>query len=102
MGRPNTLTQFQTDDKDFQLMQNQWSAVLSPLLKNPLVAGNLLTGIALINGTLVINHKLGRTPQGWLIVDIDAAATVYRNAAFNDLTLSLRSNAAANAAIYVF
>lgn len=102
MGRPSALTQFQTDDKDFQLMQNQWSAVLNPVLKNPLVNGIVVSGIALINGDTVVNHKLGRTPQGWFLIDLTASATVYRNAAFNDLTLTLNSSAVATAAIYVF
>lgn len=41
----------------------------------------------------VVNHKLGRMPQAWQIIDINAAATVFRNAAFDPLTLTLRASA---------
>lgn len=97
-----SLPQFQSDDKDFQLMQNAWSAVLSPLLKNPSLDNVLLKNISLSVGANVINHKLGRTPQGWRIVDIDGAAQVYRSASFNNLTLTLTSNAAVTVSLEVF
>jgi hypothetical protein len=84
------------------LMQTQWASQLDPVLGNPLVQGNLLTGIALINGVTVINHKLSRQMQGWIIVDQNAAATVYRSAALNSSTLSLTSNAAVTVALWVF
>jgi hypothetical protein len=96
------LPQFQSEDKDFQLMQNSWGAVLNVLLKNPSLDNVLLKGISLSNGATVINHKLGRTPQGWRIVDIDGAATVYRSQPFNNLTLTLTSNAAVTVSLEVF
>jgi hypothetical protein len=97
-----TLPQFQSEDKDFQLMQNSWGAVLNVLLKNPSLDNVLLKGISLANGVTVINHRLGRTPQGWRIVDIDGAATVYRSQPFNNLTLTLTSNAAVTVSLEVF
>lgn len=100
--RVSALPQFQTDDRDFQMMQNAWAGILNPMLRNPSLQANLLTGIDLSNGATVINHKLGRMPQGWRIVDIDGAATIYRSAALNDLTLTLTSDAAVTVSIEVF
>lgn len=88
-----------------QQTQNTWATAIDPVLSNLLVQGQILTGISLINGTTVVNHKLGRKLVGWFIVGINAAATIYDNQATNQtpqLTLSLTSNAAATANIWVF
>lgn len=93
---------WQSDDKDFQLMQNKWASILNPVLSKPLTAANVLKGVQLVNGTTVVNHLLGRTMQGWIISDIDAGSTIYRSAPLNDLTLSLTSNAACKVNLVVF
>lgn len=56
----------------------------------------------MINGVTTINHKLGQVQQGWFIIDINGAATVYRSQPFNDKTLVLTSNAAVTVNIGVF
>jgi hypothetical protein len=84
------------------LLQTKWSSILNPLLSNPLVSGILLKNISLITGSNVVNHKLGRNPQGWILIDIDASASIYRSGAFNDLTLTLVSDADCQVSLYVF
>ncbi len=93
-GLPQGLTLDQT--------QNQWASIINPVLSNPQNNAALLTGVVLKNGVTVINHKLGRKPQGWFIADQTAAAQIYRSAAFNDLTLTLTSNAAVTVSLGVF
>ena len=86
-------------------MQQQWASQLNPLLSNQLTQGLLLHNVALINGTTVVNHKLGRPLVGWLIVGINAAATIYDSQATNptpQLTLILNSNAKATVNLWVF
>lgn len=86
------------------LMQTKWAAVLDPVVSNPLMQGQLLTGIKLINGVNVINHGLGRELQGWIICGINAPATIYDTQASNPrpgLTLQLTSNTAATVSLYV-
>lgn len=101
MGKVSTLPQFQSGDQNLQLMQNSWAAVLNPVLRNAFING-IVVDAALIIGDNVINHRLGRQPQGWTLVDIDASSSVYRSAPFNASTLTLNSSAIANASIYVF
>lgn len=96
------LPTWQSDDKDFQLMQSKWASILNPLLSKPLSSSNILKDVQLINGTTVVNHLLGRNMQGFIVSDIDAAATIYRSAPFNSLTLSLTSNAACTVNLVVF
>lgn len=97
-----SLPYFQTDSKDFSLMQTNWAALINPVLANPLSKGLLLFNLSLLNGTTTINHMLGRLMQGWIISDIQGVASIYRSQPFNDKTLTLTSNAAVKVNLYVF
>jgi len=85
-------------------MQTKWASILNPILANLLIQGQLLTNQSLINGTTVLNHGLGRQPQGWFLVAPQAAATVFQaaNQPNSTLTLTLTSNAAVVCSIWVF
>ena len=87
---------------DWEQANTLWAGVINPFLLNPLNSVQILTNIALINGATTFNHKLGRTPQGWFITDIQGAATIYRSQPFNQNTLTLTSNAAVTVSIGVF
>lgn len=81
---------------------NRWAAQLNPLLDNALNNASLLTGVDLVIGSNTINHKLGRVMQGFFITDIDGAAVIYRSQPFNDLTLTLVSDAVVTINLGVF
>lgn len=97
-----TLTIFKDDNRVFQMMQSAWAAILNPYIRTPILNGVTVEDVALINGVTVVNHRLGRKPQGWVLTDVDSVATVYRSAPFNELTLTLTSNAVATAQLWVF
>ena len=82
--------------------QPKWASQLNPIISNPLNNMSILTNVSLAIGTNVINHLLGKIQQGWVITDIQGASTIYRNAPFNNLTLSLSSSAAVTVSIGVF
>lgn len=87
---------------DWNDAQNKWSAVLNPIIANPMTNPRILTQISLINGSTTINHGLQRQLQGWIILDQNASAVIYRSQPFNDNTLTLTSNAAVVVTIGVF
>lgn len=87
---------------DLGKLSTRWKSLLDPVLANILLNGRAIEGVALINGNTVINHKLSRVQQGWLVTDIDAVASIYRSATFNDKTLTLHSSAACNVNLWVF
>lgn len=95
------VTQLSTMLPQDQLMP-RWASQLNPFLQNPMNSVNILSNIVLINGVTVINHKLQRQMQGWFFVDIQGPATIYRSQPFNNLTLTLTSNAAVTVNIGVF
>lgn len=84
------------------LLQTNWAAIINPLIKNPISKGIFLPGVALVSGTNVINHLLGRKQQGWIVSDIDAVASIYRSEPLNNLTLTLNSSANCTVTLYVF
>lgn len=86
-------------------MQTSWSSEINPLLKNPVLSGNFLQNISITTGANAINHKLGKTLQGWFVVGIDAPATIYDTQKSNQipgLTLDLVSSADCIINLYVF
>jgi hypothetical protein len=84
------------------LLQTQWKAQLDPVLNNPMTSMAILENVQLINGVTVINHRLGQKQQGWVLVDQQGPASIYRSAPLNDLTLTLTSSAAVTVSIGVF
>ncbi len=98
------LPQFQTDDKDFQLMQNKWGSILNALLRNPLVNGVQLTDLSLLMGDNVINTKLGKRYQGYIITGMrDAYAEIYEVPSVNEsINITLNASAATTIDLYVF
>ena len=97
MGLPRKL--------NWEIAQDRWAAQLDPVLALPQSQSIILKNVALINGTTVVNHKLGRNLQGWKIIRLRASATIYDNQDSNqtpNLTLILVSNAAVTVDLEVF
>lgn len=80
--------------KELQSLITQWKGILDPALANPLLTANQLDGIILSSGSNTINHKLGRTPQGYIITGMSQAfAQIYSSPSSNPtLTLVLNSS----------
>ncbi len=83
-----------------------WSdPTLNPLLANPLVNGQILSGIVLKTGANIINHGLGEKLQGYFVILNSAAVTFYDSQSTNqrpDLTLLLNASGPATVSLYVF
>lgn len=52
---------------NLDMMQNRWATILEPIINNPVNNSVLLKNVPIITGTNVINHKLGRNLQGWMV-----------------------------------
>ncbi len=99
------LPQFQSDDRDFQLMQNAWGSQLNPLLARPQNQSNVLKNIVLAAGDNTVNHLLGKNLQGWKIVRQRASASIYDKQDTNqrpNLTLILNASGAVSIDLEVF
>lgn len=86
----------------WDLAQTRWATEIESVIDLPPNQGILIKNIQLINGVTVINHKLSRQMQGWILIDVDAPAAIYRSQPFNGATLTLTSNAAATVSLWMF
>ena len=91
----------QSNDRLINQLQQGLLQALNPLIANPVNNGVLIQA-SLVVGTNVINHKLGRLQQGWIVADVDSITTLFRSVPFNKQNLTLVSSAVANVIIYCF
>lgn len=99
------LTKFQTEDQTLSLIQTSWASDINPVLANPMNNGVLLKSVSLAAGTNNINHLLGKTLQGWVLIRVRAFSVVYDTQDVNpipNLTLQLTASAAVVVDLYVF
>ena len=100
-----SLPILQSTDTNLTAMQTRWAAVINPLLSQPLSQALLLNDLPVVSGTNVINHKLGRKLQGYVVVGCNAAVTFHDSQASNSmpqLTLNLISSGTATINLLVF
>ena len=97
--------------KDQQLddVQTNVANTLTPVLKSLIVDGVLIKDIDLVSGVNRINHTLGRVPEGWIIVDRNTTATVFKtipttaaNTITDSSTISLTSSGTVKVSIWFF
>jgi hypothetical protein len=86
----------------WNLANTRWASILNPIIANPLTNMNIIPNVVLKSGVNVINTGLQQIQQGWVILDQNAAASIYRSADFNKTTLTLTSSAAVTVSLGVF
>lgn len=102
----NKIAQVQSADREFNQYQSNVSSAMNPILNNPLSYGSILQDLTLSVGTNVVNHKLGRSLQGWFPVRYQGSwAQIYDEQNTNatpQTTLILVSSAEVTVNLYVF
>ncbi len=96
------LPLYQTAIKELSLLQTKWKSLVDPILANPMTNMSIIENVSLTSGNNQIPHLLDRMQQGWVIVDIQSAAAVYRYLPFNRNYLYLNSSATAIISLGVF
>jgi len=91
----------QTNDVNLEKIQANTRAATQAARSNPINSGTILSGVSLNSGDTEIPHKLGQKLQGWFIVDVNAAATIYKKSS-NDKTITLNSTVACTVSLFVF
>lgn len=87
---------------EWSLANPKWAAALNPILALPVLGGNQLDDIIITVGVpKVINHLLGRMPQGWILVDNVQNANIWRTAQ-TTTTITLSASATTTISMWVF
>ncbi len=96
-----TFKQLQFQDKNLQLLQDNVRDVLTQLLAMPMVGGNSLTGVDLTAGQdNKVAHKLGHTPQFFIVTNLNADSTVWQTA-MDDSFITMRCSASCTVSLWV-
>ena len=92
------------EQKEVAKLQENVDSAIKRVLDAAIIDGLLLEGIELTNGQVTsIDHKLGRNLRGWLLVDKNANANVWRaNTDKPGLKLNLNTSATVTVSIWVF
>jgi len=100
--RPLDLQQAETTPES--LIQSNLQRFTQQLEENPLLSGRLIEGVVLLLAApTAINHRLGRKPQGWHVVDIESGGvpTIARTV-WDDKTITLTTTANCTVNLWVF
>lgn len=93
-----------TSDQDLDRVQSRIDDAFKQVDAIPLLSGNTIEATIGVTDTAV-NHKLQRKFQGWIVIDQDANAVIWRSNVFNpleDKQLILKASAPVNVKLYVF
>ena len=97
---------FLDSNKNMMLMQTQWANSLNPVIDLPLNSALIINDISLSTGSNVINHRLGRKLQGWMVTRMkNSFVQIYDQQSTNtmtDKTLVLNSSGAGLIDLLVF
>ena len=104
MPRTN-FTQIWSKEQEVTRLQSHLKTVLNPLLELPISDGVLSKDLTVNTTDTLIEHKLGRKPEGFLITRLKSNSVIYESATANDEAarlIILIASAAATADIYFF
>ena len=91
------LRKVNTTIKDLFHAQENIEQCLKPILNSPVIDGVLIKDIDVGTSDTVVNHKLGRSPLGWIVVKRNENAVIYESATTNnnrDKVLILKASSA--------
>ena len=92
-----------TKNSELDRVQSNVQLFSNELTTNPLLDGVLLKDIDLTTTETLVNHTLGRLPQGWIIIKKDAAQDVYESGTtLQQRFLSLTAGGAVTVSLWVF
>lgn len=103
MALPN-FRRVNTKLNDLKLLQDSLDAALRPIIDKLILDGRLIEDIELTTGQAnLIDHRLGRSIRGYVVVKRDADARVWDSVPDRPATqIDLRSSANVTISIWVF
>jgi hypothetical protein len=95
-----------TDNRELNKIQSNVEQLIEPFLNSEVVNGVLLKDIVLDSSkTNLISHKLGRKPQGWIVIGKNANSVIWDSQSSNtkaDKILELLCSANVTINLWVF
>lgn len=102
-SKPFLLPGFPLIEQALNLFRVAVEGFVRDVNKCPIVSGNHLTGVSFVatqNNT--VNHKLGRTPVGWILTSNQTSFPLLYEVSKDDKTLVIFSTYTCTVSIWVF
>lgn len=91
-----------TQQLPWEQSRTVWAQELNPAITCALVPGVLLTNVKVGTAATAVKHGLNRQPQGWILVDLQKQATVWRTVWDNNTITLLSSVDNTTISLWVF
>lgn len=91
----------QTTNSELDKVQDDISYVLQPILQSAIINGVQVNGVLIGTGPTSVNHGLGRTPLGCIIVDRDAAPVPW-TLSKNKQTIVLQASSSVTVNLWIY
>ena len=99
------FTLLRSGDTTLDRVQVEIQTSLLPLLELPFASGSLIKDQVLGTSDTYVDHKLGITPEGWMIIKQNADTSIYESATTNhvpDKAIILKAGATVTVSIFFF
>lgn len=96
-----SLKKIVSANSDLNRIQDAIRQAYDFLTADPFAKRQTIDVAVTVAGTVEVPHALGRVPTGWVVVDRNSAATVYRSA-WSATSISLVFSGAQSARVIVF
>lgn len=103
--KPHYAVQMDPDklEQTVERLADSVSKSLDSIVKSEIIAGDILENIELSTTPTRVSHKLGRKPLGFIVIRINANATVYESLEpRQDLFLNLTATADVTVSLWIF
>jgi hypothetical protein len=97
---PTPFLTVASQDEELNRVQSNLRAALDPVSRDLLLNRLQLTADITTSDT-TIQHSLGRVPAGWIVIDKNANADIWR-VSLTNTTIVLRASASVKAKIFIF
>ena len=104
-GRNKFFRKVLSGSREMTSLQTNVEQAVGEVIKSPLINGRLLENVILGTASVRVEHKLGRKPQGYIVVRRTADAQVFDSQAVEgspDLFLPLTASAPVTVSLWIF
>lgn len=100
---PQGFKRLKSETPELDKVQNNIQIFSDSVVEIPLLDGILIKDVVLTTSETLVDHKLGREPQGWLIVKKNAAQDIYESGStLKQRFLSLTAAGTVTVTLWVF
>ena len=87
-----SVSRIPSTSNELNRVQDQLVPVVNDLLKN-VISKESIIEVTLGSSPVKVNHKLGKTPTGWIVLSSNANATIFTTGVSDAVSIELKASA---------